>query len=251
MILLSNGKLWTDEEEEIIGDNWGRYSVDFISKKLGRTERAVIAKGYALGLGPRKDAQGKLTMPVLAKICSVSANTVKTWTEKGLKFKKTAIKANDKSRIITIKIDDFWKFAEKNKELINFAKIERLMLMPEPKWFREEREKDKRKIPSRHKEIWNKYEENRLVAYIKMGFNNEEIAIKMNRTTMAIKRRKTSIEKKKNGLKTREQKKWTEIETKKLIKLKEKGLCNKEIGKKLNRSRASVEGKYKALRGKK
>lgn len=46
-------KLWTKEETEILRRDWeSAKSADQISKKLGRTKRAVRGKAWRLGIGP-------------------------------------------------------------------------------------------------------------------------------------------------------------------------------------------------------
>lgn len=43
-----------------------------------------------------------------------------------------------------IKIDEFWDWAEKNKEVVRFNKLEENALGKEPKWVKEKRYLDKK-----------------------------------------------------------------------------------------------------------
>lgn len=245
---MAHGRLWTEEEEDLLAEYWGKFKLKLIAQKLNRTEKAVLMRGYQLGLGARKDAQGHLTIRGLAKICSVEGKTIKNiWIKNGLKCKKIDVKTRN-GRMTQIIIDDFWKWAEKHKELVNFAKIERHMLLPEPEWFLAEREKDKIEIPKQYNQKWNKYEDSKLLNYLKMGLNYDEIAEKMNRTARAIVRRKERLVSKEVMQKTKHQKLWKESEIEQLIKLKEQGATYKEIANELNRTLDSVRGQARKLR---
>lgn len=164
------------------------------------------------------------------------------WIENGLPIKKHLVK---NSRFKVIDIDDFWKWAEQNKDIVNFSQMEENVLGKEPEWV-----KQKRRIDIREKfkkTPWTPTEDKKLIQLLdKYEYTYDDLCKALNRTEGAIKRRIITL-----GLTQRPirnyDRHWTEEETEKLLVMKSKGHCWEEIGRELNRSGSAVRGKYERL----
>ena len=122
---LSQYKRWTEEDLEFLMNNFGRISLQSISEKLNRSKIAIQGKAHRLGL-ILLEANGQLTAAQLAEAIGADRKTVVAWIKnKGLKACKRVI--GDKASYWRINIEDFWKFALLNKEIIDFRKFKEMV----------------------------------------------------------------------------------------------------------------------------
>ncbi|MDU9693949.1 HTH domain-containing protein [Priestia sp. SB1] len=185
---------WTAEEEGILLENYGEMPVYKIEKKLGR--KKIRRKIEKENLGSTTEYAGLITAHKLSQILNVDTHTVLKWIKtKELPHKRVILKY--KKEHLMIDIPKFWRWAEDNKHLVPFHKMERRVLVPEPKWLEEEIKKKILSIPQRQGKSWTTEEENQLL-YLKYGLHlsNNEIAERLNRTKVAIKRRIEILNKK-------------------------------------------------------
>jgi hypothetical protein len=237
---------WTQEEEYYLQDKWGEVSIKGIAKTLGRSENAIIVRAQRMGLGAHLHADSRVTANQLMKAVYGGKQqggwTMNRWIENGLPIKKHLVK---NSRFKVIDIDDFWKWAEQNKDIVNFSQMEENVLGKEPEWV-----KQKRRIDIREKfkkTPWTPTEDKKLIQLLdKYEYTYDDLCKALNRTEGAIKRRIITL-----GLTQRPirnyDRHWTEEETEKLLVMKSKGHCWEEIGRELNRSGSAVRGKYERL----
>ena len=131
-------RYWTDEEDNYLLDKAGSVSSQAMADNLGRTKIAVDTRMYKLGIGDIRVATGMITANQLSNIVNIDDKTVYMWIrESGLKATHKRIR--DKGKFFLIKPSDFWEWADKNRNRINFSKIEPKILLPEPEWFEEQR----------------------------------------------------------------------------------------------------------------
>ncbi|MGF9891106.1 hypothetical protein ABEX78_20830 [Priestia megaterium] len=178
---------WTTEEENILLENYGEIPVYKIEKKLGR--KKIQRKIEKEGLGYTTEYAGLITAHKLSKILNVDSHTVLNWIRtQELPHKRKVLKYKKEHFIINI--PDFWVWAEQNKHLVPFHKIERKVLVPEPSWLEEEIKNNILNTPLRQRKLWSKEEDN-LLCYFKyqLCLHNREIAKRMNRTPVSIRRR--------------------------------------------------------------
>src|SRR5690606_3248721 len=71
-----------------------------------------------------------------------STYTKKQWIDKGLPVKTRKVK---NSSVQIVYLSDWWEWAEKNRTIIDFSKMEPLSLGKEPKWLQEQRKADKKR----------------------------------------------------------------------------------------------------------
>lgn len=237
---------WTPEEEYCLQDKWGEVSIKGLASTLGRSENAIIVKAQRMGLGAHLHADHRVTANQLMKAIYGGKQqggwTMNRWIENGLPIKSHLVK---NSRFKVVDIDDFWKWAEQNKDIVNFSLMEENILGAEPEWVKEKRRIDIRE--KFKKTPWTEQEDNKLIRLLdEYKYTYNDLCKKLNRTEGAIKRRIITL-----GLIQRPirnyDKHWTDKETEKLLTMKAKGHGWEEIGRALERSGSAVRGKYERL----
>lgn len=241
------GKNWTEEEVGYLHDNWGIKSIPAIAKQLNRSIDAVKIKAQKTGLRRHLHSSEDITIPQLLEALGMQNNytTAKTrWMKLGLPVKRRKVVKNS---FLVINIDDFWKWAEKHKEDVDFSRFEENNLGKEPAWAKEKRKADcDGKYRFKHTP-WSQEEDKRLIYLLQQyKYNMFEISETLHRTEGAIKRRICTL-----GLKERPIKKnsrwWTDEEVNILITLREKGYSFEYIGEKLKRTGSACRGRYERL----
>lgn len=184
--LPSNPKRWTTDEIDYLKENIGFRRIKDIAKTLGRTETAVTIKLKRLGLGSTRSVSGKVTSGELAQIFGIDRNTVKWWIiHHGLPATK---KVTCKKRKYTlISPENFWDWAKDHRERIDFSKVAKNSLPPEPSWLDEERRNPS--FQKRNYRGWSTKEDQMLAAYIDEGLSYKEIAEIMNRSFYSVEKR--------------------------------------------------------------
>ena len=111
---------WTKSEIEYLENEWGSQSVPAIAKALDRTEIAVTNKAWKLGLGRFTMSGDYITLYELFAALGYKAytGTFKYFTNNGLPYRVQ--KVHNSKRVRVININSFWKWAEENKEIIDF-----------------------------------------------------------------------------------------------------------------------------------
>ncbi|MCC5422474.1 hypothetical protein [Clostridium botulinum] len=240
----ARNSIWTQEEEEYLQRRYGKTTLKRIAKKLGRSENAIEIKAGRLGLSSALEATGELTAAEIAKIFKIDAHVVvdKWIKDKGLKAQYKAVKFTRK--FWRIKIEDFWKWAKDNKEIINFFKLERNILGKEPSWVDIERKKDFKEKPKRQHQFWNELEDRKLKNLWKSSKSIKEIAEILNRSSSSVRHRSKRL-----GLKPYKKVNipWTDEEVNTIIKMKKDGALDREIAWELGRSTGNISWKRKEL----
>lgn len=237
---------WTPEEEYYLQEKWGEVSIKGIARALGRSENAIVVKAQRMGLGSHLHADHRVTANQLIKAIYGGKQqggwTINRWIENGLPVKKHLVK---NSSFNVVDIDEFWKWAEQNKDIVNFSQLEENILGKEPQWVKKKRRIDTRE--AFNKDPWTKQEDKRLIQLLdRYEHTYDDLCKILNRTEGAIKRRIITL-----GLQQRPirnyDRHWTDEETEKLLVMKAKGHCWEEIGRALNRSGSAVRGKFERL----
>ena len=108
-------------------------------------------------------------------------------------------KRHTKKVVRVVFLDEFWKWAEKNRSFLDFSKMEPLALGEEPDWLAEQRRKDFKAYALQRKEPWTVDEDSRLKMLLKQHkYGSAELSEMLRRSTGAIQRRCTDL-----GLKER------------------------------------------------
>lgn len=184
-------RTWTKEEVEYLKEKWGNVSIPILAKKLNRSVNAVKLKAGRLNLGPMLENGAYVTLNQLAIALTgknFSSYCKKSWIEnRGMPVhNKKVIKNTFK----IVYLDEFWKWAEKNRSFLDFSKMETLTLGKEPEWVNEQRKKDYTSNALQRKDKWTPYEDDKLRYLLKQQkYGYAEVAEILHRSEGAIQRR--------------------------------------------------------------
>lgn len=244
----SRHRKWTQKELEYLEDSWGTISIESIATNLGRTKDAVQLKASRIGLGAFLEAGDYISLNVLyralRKESSGSGYTLNQWIEKGLPVKTKEVKG---SSFKVINLDDFWKWAEKNRTIIDFSQLEENILGKEPDWLPEQRRADK-KMAKFKKTPWTETEDRRLRNLLReFKYSYRELSEILNRTEGAIKRRILDLGYKERPVKMPNHNPWTAEEVNIVIELFNKGYQPDIMTRHINRSAQAIRGKIERM----
>lgn len=239
---------WTKEEEDYLQESWGSVSKQTIANRLDRSIASINLKAGRMNLGPFLDSGDYITVNQLIDELigsSVGRNyTVEHWMEKGLPVKSQIV--NERSFRV-INIDKFWEWAEKNRTLVDFSKLEPLTFGEEPGWLVGQRKIDKKNNYFK-RTPWTEGEDERLKRKLnEYRHTYRELSLRMKRTEGAIKRRIVDLGIKARPLKMSNHNPWTKEETELLIELYNKGHSRNTYTFYINRSGQACSGKVERL----
>ena len=248
---MGQAKNWNEEEIEYLENNWGTKSVRKIAKALGRTPTGIRLKATRLGLGNIMENGDFITLQNLLKALGLE-NSASHYKEKFIRYGcpiryKESASGKKSHRVVYFKA--FLKWAEENKNILNFSRFEKGNLGWEPEWVDIKRRADS-KDPSKlnHNREWTKGEDEKLIFMCKIGrYTYEDIAIEINRTEAAIKRRLRDLGEKSRPIYRENHKSWTIEEDKKLLELHSKGYSSYAMSKELGKSQFSIPDRIKML----
>jgi len=241
---------WTQEEIEYLCENWGQVSIKAIAGKLNRTETAVQIKAAKLNLGPFLQSGEYITLNRLMielRGGSIAGTkyTVNQWIEKGLPVKTKKVK-NCSFRIIYL--DDWWDWAERNRTIIDFSRLEPMALGKEPDWVNEQRKADIEKSLQYKKTPWTPEEDQLLKQLLNSyRYTYRELSIRLQRTEGAIKRRVIDLGIKARPIKMDNHNPWTQSEVDKLRELYHKGHTPSTMANYIDRSAQAISGKIERM----
>lgn len=183
-------KKFTPEEEQYIEQYFGSMSAESIGAKLGISAKSVVNKAYKMGFTSIIGSSGRVTANTLASLVGHDFKVVKRWVDNhGLPHIRRSLNVLSSCKHILIDPEEFWEWAEQNKERIDFLRIEKNTIVPEPKWVEEER-KNLIRNPRKKRKVWTQQEEVRLWnMFYTSGMKQKDIARKFNVTTTAIERK--------------------------------------------------------------
>lgn len=239
---------WTPEEKAYLEENWGRISIGTIAKNLGRSENAILIKACRFGLGPYLESGEYITLNQLLIALrghQQGSYTLNQWIEKGLPVKKKRVR-NCSFKVIYF--DDWWDWAEMNRTIIDFSKLEPNVLGAEPDWVKEQRRADSEKRLQYKKTSWAPEEDLLLKQLLKSyKYTYRELSVRLQRTEGAIKRKMVDLKIKERPLKMSNHNPWTPPEEEKLKELYHKGHTPNTMANYIDRSAQAISGKIKRL----
>lgn len=238
-------KRWTKEEESYLEDRWGTTSIGSIAKKLGRSENAVIVRAQRLGLGAFLESGDYVTwnqLSIALGYSTADSYMLKSWVQnRGCPVRTKKVK-NNKFRVVFL--DEFWKWAEKNRSFLNFSKFEPFALGVEPEWVAEKRRNDKTMEKQYRKTPWTKDEDQRLEFLIrKQKYSYRELSEMLRRTEGAIERRIVDLGLRDRPVKADNHIKWTDKEFQQLGQMLADGLNYEQMSVVLGKSSKAIRGR--------
>lgn len=243
-------KVWTPAEEAYIQDKWGTVSIPGMAKALGRSENAVIVRAQRLGCGAHLDSDVRISLNQFMKVLyggsSMGSYTSNRLIRAGLPVKWHKVK-NCRFRVIDV--EDFWKWAEQNKGILDFSRFEELSLGAEPDWVKIKRKADFDKLRrhGKHNAAWTVAEDQKLIRMLQQHkYTYQEIARELRHSEGAVKRRITDLSLKERPVRM-PNKSWTEEEIETLCLMVSQGYDWSQIAERLGRTALATRGKYERL----
>lgn len=192
-------KKWRHEDDEVLREYGALRSPRWIAKQIGRTPNGVERRLERLGILNKHAETGTYSANELASIIGTDAKTVIKWIkERGLSaqqgsyfrqwaYEKRTPIANETHKPWFIVADDFWKWAENNKQRLNFSRFEHGDFINEPPWVEEERKK-RVKLP-KTKTLWTEEEDALAWKLYYTGHTQKEIAQILKRSLNGVEKR--------------------------------------------------------------
>lgn len=243
-------KHWTKKEIEFLEERWGSVSYKSIALRLGRTPVSVKNKAYRLGLADARLAFEGITLLQLANAINVAYSVLKRWIiqhDFPVKHKTFAMR----SKVKVVYYQEFWGWAEKHKWMIDFSRIEKNILGPEPDWVQGKRDADfikKRMVKKSKSNQWTEEEDNTLKGMLNAHcYTYPEIAERLKRGEHAIKRRIWELGLKARPVRLNNRIRYTKEEVQLIESLVDKGHCLEDIASRINKSALGVRGKLERL----
>lgn len=239
---------WTPEEYEYLIENWGNKSLRTIANHLNRSPNAVKIKVDRLGLGAFLDSGDYITFNQLLNALGIRSYSYKA--ESWIKRRKLPVKykrVKDCSfRIICV--DDFWKWAEKNRGFIDWTKFEENILGKEPDWVKEQRRLCTLAKMKYHTGPWTPGEDEWLKRLLKQyKYTWSEIARMMHRTEGAIQRRIIDLGLKERPIKSDNHNPWSDEDYQLLGELIKQGHHYETLSEILARSTKAIRGRVYSM----
>ncbi|HEX2986130.1 MAG TPA: hypothetical protein VHO71_04870 [Caproiciproducens sp.] len=236
---------WTKEEYDYLMDNWGRVSLGGISKHLNRSENSIKVKVFRLGLGAFLDSGDYITFNQLS-IALGRGTADKYMLTSWVKNRNFPVKYKTvgENRFRVVYLNDFWKWAERNRTFVDFSKLEENLLGIEPAWVKEQRKADIKKADAYKLTRWTSAEDSELKRLLKTyRYTYFDLSKKLGRTCGAIQRRICDLQLKERPVKADTAIKWTDEEFKRLADLIKSGTSYPLMAEQLGKSEKAIRGK--------
>ena len=248
---MGKARNWTQEEKNRLAEEWGQYSVPTLAKRLNRSCDAIVVMSQRLGLGAHISNSDMITFNELIKTLGIVKQGVsscyswclKKYTGLGLKIHLHKVK-NNSFRMVDI--DEFWEFAEKNRHLFDFSRLEENALGAEPSWVKIKRAEDfKRTFKVKpHNSQWTEAEDRELLRLVRAyRYTYHEIAAKLHRSEGAIQRRVNDLGIKERPLREDPHSTWTQQQLQMLGRMMKAGANYETMSEAIGKSTKAIRGK--------
>ena len=239
---------WSEEDIEYLKESWGNKSVPTIAAHLHRSEEAVTLKVSKLKLGSfLQNGDRYVTKHFLCQALGYGGGTSGYMT---ISFIENRGLPTHKQKVSTqtfdvVYIDEFWKWAKKNKSFLNFSKFEKYALGPEPKWVAAKRSHDVKMSERYKKTPWTTSEDSRLKKYLEQNrYSLRQLSDMLQRTEGAIQRRISDLGLKNlHPVKADNHTKWTDDDWKTLTRMIKQGDSYEAMSDALGRSAKAIRGR--------
>ena len=239
---------WTPAEEEYLQEAWGTTSILTIMKNLNRSRYAINNRARRLGLGPFLEAGDYITFHQLLLTLGVESGGYKviSWVKnRDFPLHNKRVGTNT---FKVVYLEEFWNWAEKNKDLLDFSKFEKNSLGLEPSWVPEKRRHDFEKSQKYIKTPWTPAEDKRLLYLVsKQQYTYDELSKMLRRTNGAIQRRLFDLGAKERPVKADNHVKWTAEDFELLGELIKRGYGYDLIAEKIGKSSKAVRGRVYSM----
>ena len=240
-------KTWTPQDIEYLESSWSEVSIPTIAKNLKRTVNAIKLKAFKIGLRRHLHSGDEITLPQLFKALGREGNYSYcrvSWPKHGCPVKK---KTSIKKKYLVIKIEDFWKWAEKNKHLVDFSQFQENMLGAEPSWVAAKRRADIAALKYKTTP-WTATDDRNLIYLLKQfKYGYRDISEKLCRTEGSIKKRMVGLGLKQRPVRMPNHNPWEPENIEKVQKMQLQGCIPELIAGHVGRSASAVRGLIERL----
>ena len=240
------GKNWTKQEDEYLAEYWGTVSVATLAKNLGRSENAIIVRKSRLGLGAFLESGDYVTWNQLLKAIGCGSNAggykVTSWIKNWDFPIHTRRVKNNSFKVVYL--HEWWIWAEKNRDLLDFSKFEENSLGEEPDWVKEKRRHDYEKNRKYIKTPWTKQEDDKLLRLVsRQQYTYDELSRILRRTNGAITRRLCDLGVSDRPVRAENHTRWTKEEFHQLGELIKAGYGYDLIAEVIGKSSKACRGR--------
>lgn len=240
-------KTWTADEIDYLVSAWGNVNMSTITKHLDRSECAIRLKAGKLNLGPfLTNGYRYITISNLYKLIRANSSIAyfKTSWIKNRNLPTHNISRSSKTNFTVVYIDEFWMWAEKNQYFLDFSKLERYQLGPEPDWVNQKREADILRNSLIKATPWTNREDNLLKELLKkQKYGYKELSQILCRSEGAIQRRINDLSIKYRPVKADNHNKWSDEEYAILSNMIKNGSKYEQISNVIGRSAKAIRGR--------
>lgn len=242
---MGQARNWTKEEEEYLVEKWGTVSVKTLAKTLNRSENAIIVRKGRLGLKAFLESGDYVTWNQLMLAFGITGGNgykITSWV-KNRGFPVHTKRVNNNSFRI-VYLEEWWEWAEKNRDFLDFSRFEENVLGVEPDWVKEKRKHDVEKAGKYVTTPWTKTEDEKLRRLVaKQKYSYDELSKMMRRTNGAIQRRLCDLGVKDRPVKADNHIRWMEEDFRKLGELIKAGYGYDLIAENIGKSSKAVRGR--------
>lgn len=248
---MGQARNWTDEEKLYLSDNWGSLSIPTLMKNLNRSRNAIYVMAYRLSLGPFLESGEYVTWNQFLYALGIQGG----YKYKAISWIKNRgfpihTKRVHKDSFKVVYIEEFWKWAVKNKDFLDFSKFEENALGKEPEWVKTKRKHDFIIRKNYKTTPWTKIEDLKLEKLLKdYKYTYLELSRILQRTTGAIQRRICELGLKERPIKADNHVKWTDEEFETLFQLIDDGFGYEYLQDVIGKSAKAIRGRVYCFYG--
>ena len=242
---MGSGKNWTKQEDEYLIEKWGTVSVKYIAQKLNRSVNAINYRKNRLGLGAFLENGEYITWNQLSLALgkgTVDGYKMISWV-KNRDFPVHQKRVNENTFKV-VYLEEWWKWAEKNRDLLDFSTFEENILGKEPEWVKEKRKHDVEKKQKYIMTPWTKAEDEKLRRLVaKQQYTYDDLSKMLRRTNGAIQKRLCDLNIKDRPVKADNHTRWTEKEFEYLGEMIKAGYGYDLIAERIKKSSKACRGR--------
>lgn len=245
---MENQRNWSQERKNYLQDNWGSISIKAMAKHLSKSENAVLIMKNKMGLGAFLESGEYITFNQLIKALNVGSGGYKmtSWIENRhfpIKY-RTVLNC----RFKVVYLNEFWKWAETNRTVIDWSRVEKNILGLEPEWVDEQRKLDFIKNSKIKTSKWTPKEDRKLIDLLKQfKYGYSELSEIIHRSEGAIQRRIIDLKLKERPLKADNHIRWKDKEYFKLGEMIKAGYSYEVMSNELGKSAKALRGRVYSM----
>ncbi len=241
---MGKARNWTEEDKAYLADNWGSVSLPTLMAKLDRNKNAILIMVQKLDLGAFLESGDYITFNQLLLSLGYTGGTgylTKSWiNNRGFPVKYKRV---DQNRFMVVYLENFWKWAEKNQDLLDFSRFEENALGKEPACVKEKRKIDYQYFRRISTDPWTQVEDAKLIRLLKQQkYGYQELSRILGRTSGAIQRRCCDLKIPDRPVKADNHNEWTGEELVTLCSMIKKGYRYPDIADRIGRSDKAIRG---------